>query len=593
MKFIFDIGQTFFFLFLFVSCAQRHTPHEQEAKELSLIFHLYWEDHAKLFPLEATLQGDHRYNHILRNDQTEEFRDELRALYQNYLERVSQYDRRKLTPEAQLSYDIFLYEMRTSLEGLRSNLWMIPFHQFSGLPLTMGQLGAGTYFQPFENEQDYRNWLGRIDGFVQWTDSAIRNFRHGIKQGVVLPAVLVERMIPQMQKIVVKDPSKSIFFGPVRNFPAHISKPTREQLRSDYVKAIQTKISPSYQKLASFLKDEYLPAARISDGLAALPKGNEEYLYLVKYWTTTGKNPEEIYQLGLSEVKRIQAEMLKVKQAVGFKGSLKEFFEHMRTHPKFMPYRKPEEVLTAFREIQTRMQPKLLEMFGREPKTPFEIRQTEEFRAASASAEYSPGSPDGSRPGIFYLPITDARTFNITSGMESLFLHEAIPGHHYQISLQQENQELPSFRRFAWYGAFGEGWALYTESLGKELGLYTDPYQYMGALGDEIHRAIRLVVDVAIHTKGMKRQEAINYLMENEPVSLEYATSEVERYMAMPAQALSYKIGSIFIWDIRRKYEKQLGVKFSLSNFHDELLKDGVMPLEVMQNKMDAWARSR
>ncbi len=229
-------------------------------------------------------------------------------------------------------------------------------------------------------------------------------------------------------------------------------------------------------------------------------------------------------------------------------------------------------------------------MFGRTPKTKFEIKQTEAFRAASASAEYNQGSADGTRPGIFYVPILDATTFNITSGMESLFLHEAIPGHHYQISLQQEDTSLPKFRRFAWYGAMGEGWALYCESLGKELGLYTDPYQHMGALGDEIHRGIRLVVDVGMHLKGMTREQAIKYMTDNEAITEQGATAEIERYMAIPAQALSYKIGALKIRELREKYKAQLGDKFSLSAFHDELLKDGVMPLDVMESKMDAWA---
>jgi uncharacterized protein (DUF885 family) len=236
------------------------------------------------------------------------------------------------------------------------------------------------------------------------------------------------------------------------------------------------------------------------------------------------------------------------------------------------------------------MEPNLKKMFTRVPRTKFEIRQTETFRAASASAEYNPGTPDGSRPGIFYIPILDATKFNTTSGMESLFLHEAIPGHHYQMSLQMENRELPEFRRFIWYGAYGEGYALYCESLGKELGLYTDPYQYMGALGDEILRAIRLVVDVALHTGKMTREEAIRYMMENESLTEEYATSEVERYMVFPGQALSYKTGALKIRELRNKYQQQAGDRFQLSAFHTELLKDGCMPLNILEEKMDRWA---
>jgi len=239
------------------------------------------------------------------------------------------------------------------------------------------------------------------------------------------------------------------------------------------------------------------------------------------------------------------------------------------------------------------IEPHLKDMFGNFPKTKFEIRQTEAFRAASASAEYNPGAPDGSRPGIFYIPIVDAKQFNTTSGMENLFLHEAIPGHHYQMSLQSENTALPKFRRFLWYGAYGEGWALYTESLGKELGLYSDPYQYMGALGDEIHRAIRLVVDVGMHNKNMTREDAIKYMLENEAISKEGATAEIERYMAIPGQALSYKIGALKIWELRNKYAKQLGDKFKLAAFHDEFLSYGCVPLDVLEKRMDAWAEKQ
>ena len=285
--------------------------------------------------------------------------------------------------------------------------------------------------------------------------------------------------------------------------------------------------------------------------------------------------------------------MERIKTEVGFTGDLKAFFTYLKTDKKFTPYKTPKEVLDAFETIHKTMQPSLQKLFGTTPKTPFEIRQTEAFRAASASAEYNQGSADGKRPGIFYIPILDATTFNITSGMESLFLHEAIPGHHYQVSLQQENDKLPRFRRFGGNNAFAEGWALYCESLGKELGLYTDPYQYMGALGDEIHRAIRLVVDVAMHTKNMTREQAIQYMMDNEQISEDGATAEIERYMVIPAQALGYKIGALKIRELRTKYEQQLGKDFSIASFHDNILKDGNLALDVLEKKMDVWAEKQ
>jgi uncharacterized protein (DUF885 family) len=559
-------------------------------QNINSVFSDYWEENSKFFPLEATAQGDNRYNDLLPNDGTKAFRDSLQSFYQRYLGELEQFDREKLNSNDQISYDIFKYDLNTKLAGLKLNTWMIPSQQFWGLPITLGQLGSGEGTQPFKTTKDYENWLGRVKGFSAWADTAISNFQKGTVAGVVLPKILVQKMIPQMESMVVTDPSKSLFYGPINKFPKGMSATDKSRLTGLYKNAILRELVPSYQKLAVFLKNEYLPKARTSTGISAIPGGKGIYDYYVKYWTTTNKTPEEIYQTGLSEVKRIRTEMEAIKNQTGFKGDLKSFFEYLKNDPRFTPYNTPQDVLNAFKAIHERIKPNLESMFGRAPKTPFEIRQTEAFRAESASAEYNAGSPDGSRPGVFYVPILDAKKFNTTSGMESLFLHEAIPGHHYQISLQQENDSLPKFRRFSWYGAYGEGWALYTESLGKELGLYTDPYQHMGALGDEIHRAIRLVVDVAMHTKGMTREQAIKYMMDNEAMNEQGATAEIERYMAIPGQALSYKIGALKIRELRTRYEKQLGNKFKLAAFHDEFLKDGCMPLEVIERKMDAWA---
>jgi uncharacterized protein (DUF885 family) len=571
------------YLLLLLVLACSHKP--QKNKEIAQLFESYSDEHASLFPLEATQHGDNRFNHVLPNDQTKEFRDKLTSFYQTYLMKLSKFDPAELTDEDRLSYRMFEYEMNIQLEGMRTNQWMLPVHQFWGLPLLMGQLGAGDQFQPFKTYEDYKNWLGRLQGFAAWTDSAIENMKEGMKQNVVLPTTLVLKTIPQMKDMASSDPTKSLFWGPMKKMPASFTKEQKAELTTAYKDAINTLVTPSYNKLSRFLEREYLPASRKSSGIDQIPGGAELYKYLVKYWTTTNLAPEQIYQVGLAEVERIQSEMEKVKEQVKFKGTLKEFFHYMRTDQKFTPFKTPQEVLAAFAKIHQTMQPKLMTMFGRTPKTPFEVRQTEKFREQSASAEYFQGSPDGSRPGIFYVPIINAKKFNITSGMESLFLHEAIPGHHYQISLQQENEGLPKFRRYSWYGAYGEGWALYTESLGKELGLYTDPYQYMGALGDEMHRAVRLVVDVAIHTKGMTREEAIKYMMDHQAIDKQGATAEIERYMAIPGQALSYKIGALKIAELRKRF------KAPVSAFHDEILKDGCMPLSLIEEKMTTWAK--
>lgn len=566
---------------------------------LNKILDDYYDQRMKLYPLESTQNGENRYNDRLPINISDTYKDTLRNFYSHFLTAVSSADTLNLNANDLISYKIFTREMKMQLEALDLNIitgdinnYYIPFQQFWGLPLTMGQLGSGEGYQPFKTEADYNNWLSRIKQFSIWCDTAIAQFTKGIENKYILPKALVVKMIPQMQAMTVKDSSKNIFYGPIKKFPVGFNDDLKRSLTKQYAQSIDSFIIPSYQKLAVFFKNKYLPAARTTTGINTLPNGEKVYDYLIRYWTTTNKTADEIYNTGLAEVKRIRTEMGRIKDSVGFKGDLKAFFEYMKNDKKFMPYKTPEEVLNAFRDIQKRIDPNLKKIFGRTPKTPFEIRQTEAFRAATASAEYNQGSPDGSRPGIFYVPIIDATTFNTTSGMESLFLHEAIPGHHYQISLQQENESLPKFRRFAWYGAMGEGWALYCESLGKELGLYTDPYQYMGALGDEIHRAIRLVVDVGMHLKGMTREEAIKYMMDNEAINEQGATAEIERYMAIPGQALSYKIGALKIRELREKYKNQLANKFNLAAFHDELLKDGVMPLDVMESKMDAWAQT-
>lgn len=287
------------------------------------------------------------------------------------------------------------------------------------------------------------------------------------------------------------------------------------------------------------------------------------------------------------------AEMDKVKTEVGFVGTTEKFITFVKSDPKAMPYKTDKEIIADFNGILTKINPKLKTMFSITPKTPFEIRQTEKFRENSASAEYIPGTPDGKRPGIFYIPLPDPTKFNVTSGMESLFLHEAIPGHHYQISLQQENKSLPKFMRFGWFGAYGEGWAHYCETLGSEFGLYTDPYQKMGYLSDQMLRAVRLVVDTGLHTGKMTREEAINYFLKNISYDKESATAEIERYMAMPGQALSYKIGSLKMRELRNQYQKQLGTQFNLAKFHDEILNQGCLPLDVLSRKMDNWAKKQ
>jgi len=593
MRQLFSFAVLYFILATSCKLMPKNEPAAEGNKRLAQVLDNYYEGRMKFFPLESTQNGEDRYNDQLPANFTDDYRDTIRNFYTRLLNGVDQIDRGSLNEKDRLSFDIVKWELGSRIEGLKFPDNRIPFNQFTGLPLTLGQLGSGEGFQPFRTIKDHEKWIQRARAFGPWADSAIVYFKKGLATNFVLPRSLVVKMIPQLEAMVTDGVEKNLFYGPVGKLKSLSDTAATHKLAVEYNSLIRETIIPSYKKLADFLKNEYLPKARASSGIDVVPDGGAYYAWLVKDQTTTLKTPEEIYQTGLKEVARIRAGMDSVKQAVGFKGDLAAFFTYMKEDKKFMPYKTPQEVLAAFETIHQKMQPNLRLLFNHTPKTGFEIRQTEAFRAASASAEYFQGSPDGTRPGIFYVPILDATKFNTTSGMESLFLHEAIPGHHYQISLQQEDSLLPAFRRFGGNNAYVEGWALYCESLGKELGLYTDPYQYMGAMGDEIHRAIRLVVDVAIHTKGMTREQAIKYMTDNEAISDEGATAEIERYMAIPGQALGYKIGALKIRELRTKYQAELKDKFRLANFHDEVLKDGAMPLEVLEKKMDEWAKQQ
>lgn len=558
--------------------------------KLETLFNNYWEQWSYLHPLAATFNGDNRFNDRLPNDQTHAYRDTLNAFARSYYDSVKAIDRSALTGKDKVSYDIFLYNMKMELKGDSLNFWMIPFDQFSGMPLLMPVAGAGNGIQPFKTVKDYENWLQRINDFTVWTDSAIGNFRQGMVAGVVLPKVLVEKMIPQMESMVVTDPTKSIFYKPVINFPKEFSEADKQNLTAAYKEAILQQIVPTYKKIANFLKNEYLPKARTTSGIGAVPGGREMYDYSVQKYTTTTETPEQIYQTGLDGVERVTHLIDSVKTSIGFKGDLNALFTYIKTDKRFFPFTTPKQVLDSFKAIHQKIMPNVKKLYGHFPTTAFEIRQVEAFREKSQGvASYMSGAPDGSRPGVFYVPIPDARKFNATD-MENTFLHEAIPGHHFQLSLQKEDTSLPKFRRFGGYSAFMEGYALYCESLGKELGAYADPYQYLGALQWDLHRYIRLVLDVGIHAKGMTREQAIRYMMDHEPLDEHTATAEVERYMAWPGQALSYKIGELKILAQRDKYEKELGNKFNLSDFHDELLSGGAMPLQILEERMDAWA---
>jgi uncharacterized protein (DUF885 family) len=436
--------------------------------------------------------------------------------------------------------------------------------------------------------QDYDNWLHRVDGFVIWCDTAIANMRRGMATGYVLPKSLAEKMIPQWAAFDHGPVEKHHYYAPIALMPKDLPAADQTRLTKAYQQMVAEKIIPAYQRMRGFLEKEYLPACRASSGISAVPNGEQYYTHQIRTYTTTTMTADEIFKLGEQEVERLSQEMEKVKTQVGFSGDLKSFFDHVRKRKELMPFTEPNQVVENFNKIHETMKPQLAKLFDLVPKTPFVVKRTEAFREASASAEYVQGSLDGTRPGTFYVPIPNVREYNLYSD-EDLFLHEAIPGHHYQISLQQENAQLPDFRRTLWYSAYGEGWALYCESLGSELGLYKDPYQYFGMLGAEMHRAIRLVVDAGIHAKGWTREQAIQYSLDHEAESEASIVSEIERYMAWPGQALSYKVGQLKIRALRAKAEQALGPKFDIRSFHKIVLEDGCLPLTVLEGKITRW----
>jgi uncharacterized protein (DUF885 family) len=557
----------------------------------------YNEGKLQLDPIAATFAGDNRYNDIFPNFLSDEYQQKSKDFYTNYKAKLKDFKDTDLTESEQMSKAVLDWDCEMAIaQGTFKNDVLFPINQMWTVNLTMGQLASGGSAQPFATVKDYTNWLSRLEQYNVWLGSAEAKMRQGVTEGYVLPKSLIKKIIPQFESLTevtkdgegIVDVSAHLFYSPIKKFPESFTEKEKATFIEKYTSILNYKLIPSFKALALFLKSEYLSAGRKSSGISEIPNGEAYYNHAIKNYTTTNMTADEIHTLGLSEVARIISEMEKVKKEVGFKGTIKEFFNEVRTKKELMPYSTPKEILDHFNAIHEKMKPQLEKLFGNKPKTSFIVKQTEKFREASASAEYNPGSLDGTRPGVFYVPIPDATKYNVVSD-ESLFLHEAIPGHHYQISLTQENKDLPDFRKTIWYSAYGEGWALYTENLGKELGLYTDPYQYFGMLGAEMHRAIRLVVDTGIHAKGWTREKAIQYSLDNEAESEDGITSEIERYMANPGQALSYKIGQLKIRELRARAKATLGDKFDIREFHHQVLETGCIPLALLENKIDKW----
>lgn len=574
------------------SCKQE--PKKEKAPNLSeefaAVLESYYEDGLKLNPINATTAGDHRYDDVFTNLLSDEHIAKAKAHFEGYKNKLNDFPDESLTESERMSKAILEWQCDINLNEFNHNASLTPIDQMWSPNLFMGQLASGSSAQPFNTVEDYQNWMKRVDGYLEWLSSAEIKMREGIEKGHVLPKSLIKKVLPQLESLTNKDLDKHLFYTPIKNLPDGLSNEEKEQLSTAYKSMVNDKIIPAYEKLHAFMSSEYLDAGRESSGIQGEPNGDAYYAHQIKKYTTTNMTAAEIHELGLSEVARIRSEMEKIKEQVGFEGDLKAFFDYVRSNKDLMPFADPQQVIDNFNAIHDRMKPQIEKLFDVKPKTPFEVRRTEAFREKSASAEYNPGSLDGTRPGIFYTPIPDVTKYNTYSD-ESLFLHEAIPGHHYQISLTQESGELPKFRKTLWYSGYGEGWALYSESLGTELGLYTDPYQLFGMLGAEMHRAVRLVVDTGLHSKGWTREQAIQYSLDNEAESEASIISEIERYMANPGQALSYKIGQLKIQELRKKAKDALGDKFDIRQFHNQVLETGCVPLALLENKIDKWIK--
>jgi len=569
---------------------------ETPSAQLRALFARSDEDLLRRVPLAALYRGDLRYADRYGDYLSDEFYNNERTAQQAELAALTAINRNSLNATDRLAYDVFRRDKEMAIRGLQPEMLALtavrPIDHFFGFHTGFADLSSGRGAAPFRTVADYENSLRRTTGFVQQIDLAIARFREGMASGVTQPKLVVNNVIGQLDTMLEQGVEGSTFYLPVQNFPDTVPEGERERLRTAYRQSITGEIRPAFTRLRDFLKNEYLPVARESVGLGQMAGGARLYAHLIEESTTLPLTAEAVHQLGLSEVARIRGEMDAVRRQVGFAGDLGAFFEHIRTDPRFKPA-SADALRQGYEAIGRTVEAAVPRLFRTVPRTPLEIRPVPTFLERNqAGAYYQQGTPDGSRPGVFYFNTYDLPS-RTTPGMETLYLHEAVPGHHFQISVAQENEQLPNFMRFGGNTAFVEGWALYAESLGPELGMFSDPYQRYGHLDDEMLRAMRLVVDTGIHAMGWSRDRSIQYMLANSAMGRTDATSEVERYIAIPGQALAYKIGQLKIRELRTRAERALGSRFDIRDFHEQVLSTGALPLTVLERKIDEWIASR
>jgi uncharacterized protein (DUF885 family) len=551
----------------------------------------HFEQMLRLDPLMASEIGDHRYDDRLPDDLTESGREAKRRVQAETRERLAQIPRSVLSGEDALTWDVLDDMTRTAPEAIRFDRHLMPVQQMSSIPVSLPLLGAGTGSQPFATVADYEHFLGRIAAFDHWVDTAIGNMRQGMATGFTQPRPVMARVLPQLDAQLVTRAEDSVFWGPITRMPEGFDPAERARLTAAYRNAIHQSLVPSYRRLRDFVRDVYLPACRTTTAVEALPDGRERYAFEVRRQTTTELDAHAIHLLGLREVSRIVGEVDVLQTRVGFQGTPSAFLKAMLEDPRGGS-RTEAELIEAYRGVKGRIVPRLPLLFSRLPRSDFDIRPVEKFRENSAPSNYTRGTPDGTRPGIFY---ANASSLKVRPSLpsESLFLHEALPGHHFQMSLTNENDALPRLRRFAEYNAYIEGWGLYAERLGSQLGVYQDDRQKAGQLKGELFRAARLVVDTGLHHEGWSRERAIDYLVDLTGDTKSDIELEVDRYLAIPAQALGYKVGELSIRRLRDQAERALGPRFDIRAFHQAVLESGALPLGLLEKKTQAWIAER
>jgi len=554
---------------------------------LNSLFAEYDEFNIVSYPEGATYEGDHRFDDLL-SDQSEEANEKYYNDIREFKNKLENIPYSELNTDNKLNYDLFKRSIDLTLDGEKFNWHYMPIGQQGGIHIGFPQI---VNYQPVTTAEEYRKYFKRLRSFSKQVDDVINNMKKGMDAGLMPPGFIIEQTLPQMEGVISTDPEKSIFYSTLKK-ENKLTPVELESVKSELKETILSSINPAYEKLHDFVKNQYLPNCRKESGIWSVPGGKERYQSSVNYYTTLPLSAEEIHNLGLQEVERISKEMDRLKDSIGFTGTLDEFNSHLKSDPQFY-FTEKEDLMNGFRSILSNMDTKLPDLFGRMPEAKYDLFEMEEYRAKSAPAAYYYSAPeDRSRPGYFYV-----NTYNLSARpkytMTALALHEAVPGHHLQISIAQELKDLPKFRREYSVTAFVEGWGLYAEYLGYETGMYDDLYQKYGALTFEMWRACRLVVDTGIHEKRWSREEAYEFMRKHTPNSDHDLRSEIDRYISWPGQALAYKIGELKLKELRKLAETRLGDKFNVKEFHDEVLKNGAIPLPLLEKVINEWIDSK